>query len=788
MENNFLNKIMSLAEDESETMLLIKQVVIRGEDGEIEYFNDGAPNSSYPACLPQRAKIKDGDSWYINTGVYIKDRFIKGKPSASKRCIDYVAFMMLDDIGSTKTYNGKQFVVKTPPIKPSWIMETSEGSFQYGYIFSAQPTKEEFNAAIKAIIAAEYTDPGASNAVRNCRLPGSVNLKKGRGNFKARLVESNLDLEYTLEEICVALDVTPVDVATGDHVSIRVKDTGTDAVFQWLNENGHAHGEPNHDGWAPVTCPNAEEHSDGSNVGYYNPSMRAFTCFHGHCREKIDSKFFCNWVAEQGGPRAMPGLREDLINENMQRLAKALPENTAFKDSADKRIADVKRFQAGRVEQESWFKRFFYVMDDDSYFDKESCIEYSRATFNAIFRGVSCVSVNGLKPRRIEASIYYDELRESKCEYTLKGITYAAGESDLVHKDGLVYGNRWRNARPDVKSKGGDVSLWLAHCEKLIPDERERDHVFNMMAFKVQHPNIKINHAVLHGGDEGRGKDTMWAPFIWAVCGPNEKNYGLINNESLSSQWGYALESEILVLNELKEPDAAQRRALANRLKPIIAAPPDVITINRKNLHPYDMLNRLFVLAFSNDEIPISLPTQDRRWFCIWSNCERMSAAAAQEMWGWYHNGGFEAIGSWLHARDVSKFNPSATPMETDYKRTMIVGGLSTAEAFILHQIETNAAPFNTGVIAGPWYRHCEALMVAGVAPSGLKIPQPALLHALKEAGWIDMGLCQAPELTTKRHIYVRPDRQHESKAALRRAVEPKKVEGNVTPLRNATQ
>jgi hypothetical protein len=362
-------------------------------------------------------------------------------------------------------------------------------------------------------------------------------------------------------------------------------------------------------------------------------------------------------------------------------------------------------------------------------------------------------------------------------------VTYAAGESLLVHKDGLVYGNRWRDARPDVKGKGGDVTPWLKHCEKLIPDERERDHVFDMMACKVQHPNVKINHAVLHGGNEGRGKDTMWAPFIWAVCGPNKKNYGLIDNDGLSSQWGYALESEILVLNELKEPDAAQRRALANKLKPIIAAPPDVITINRKNLHPYDMLNRLFVLAFSNDEIPISLPTQDRRWFCIWSSCDRMSPAAAQELWDWYHNGGFEAVGSWLHARDVSKFNPSAAPMETDYKRTMIVGGLSTAEAFILHQIETHAAPFDTGVIAGPWYRHCEALMMAGVAPSGLKIPQPALLHALKEAGWIDMGMCAADELPTKRHIYVRPDRRHESKSDLRRAIEPKKVEGNVSPL-----
>lgn len=75
--------------------------------------------------------------------------------------------------------------------------------------------------------------------------------------------------------------------------------------------------------------------------------------------------------------------------------------------------------------------------------------------------------------------------------------------------------------------------------------------------------------------------------------------------------------------------------------------------------------------------------------------------------------------------------------------------------------------------------------MAPGVAPGGLKIPQPALLHALAEAGWVDMGMCLAPELTTKRHIYVRPDRQHESKSDLRRAIEPVKVEGNVSHFRN---
>jgi len=77
--------------------------------------------------------------------------------------------------------------------------------------------------------------------------------------------------------------------------------------------------------------------------------------------------------------------------------------------------------------------------------------------------------------------------------------------------------------------------------------------------------------------------------------------------------------------------------------------------------------------------------------------------------------------------------------------------------------------------------------MAPGSAPAGVKIPQPALLHALKEAGWIDMGMVGSADHPTKRHIYVRPDRRHESKSDLRRAIEPKKVEGNVTNFRGVS-
>jgi hypothetical protein len=56
----------------------------------------------------------------------------------------------------------------------------------------------------------------------------------------------------------------------------------------------------------------------------------------------------------------------------------------------------------------------------------------------------------------------------------------------------------------------------------------------------------------------------MWAPFIWAVCGPNLRNRGLIDNDALSSQWGYQLESEILILNELKEPTLSAKDIIVN--------------------------------------------------------------------------------------------------------------------------------------------------------------------------------------------------------------------------------
>lgn len=755
--SEFVDYICNLA-PEGDTALLVYQKPAKGTHA------DGSPKYTWPSFLPSEG-VKPGTAAYLNTGSFILDRMTSGVSAAQANC-EFILCMMLDDIG-TKS--------KRPPLEPTWIMETSPGSFQWGYAFADQPPKAAFVAAIKAIAKAGYTDPGATNAVRNFRIPGSVNLKPGREAFAARLVEFHPGREFTLDQICTALDVVPDEADTATHVSLRLADTGDDTVLKWLSDQGMVLGRANHSGWLPIVCPNKDKHSDGTVEAGYRPLDRMFCCHHGHC-ETLTSQVFLDWVHQNGGPNTAPGLRDDLLAEQMQRVQAALTPTTFFAEGADDVIAEVTRKELGRVEKREWYKRFAYIQNEDCFFDLADRREVSRAAFNALYRHIKCDSIHS--GRRVEASVCFDENRQAMGAASVAGVTYAAGEGVLVAHGGEPLANRWRDARPPV-ARGGDPTRWLEHCRLLVPDASLLEHLWDVMAYKLQNPAVKINHAILHGGDEGCGKDSMWAPFIWSVCGPHMRNRGLVDNESLKSQFDYHLESEILLINELREPDASTRRALANKLKPIIAAPPETLPVNRKNKHPYEVANRMFVLAFSNDPVPLALPSQDRRWCCVWSHAPRMTPAEGQALWAWFKGGGFEACASWLTARDVRAFNPGAAPPLTDFKDNLVEHGMSLAESYLVQMMRERVGEFAHGAIGSPFQALCERL--TATRTDGVKVPQPALLHALKEAGWKDMGRLGSADYPTKKQIFVAPGvGRGLSKSDLRRLVEPEAREGLV--------
>jgi phage/plasmid-associated DNA primase len=287
---DFLKFLATLA-PEGETVLFGKAVQL--EDGSLGYV----PTDTLP---PNAAT-------YINTGSFIKARAKDGKLRAKLENMEHTCFLMCDDIG-TKS--------KTPPLEPTWKIETSPGNFQWGYAFSDRPTKDEQAAAVKAIGAAGFSDPGASGAARWCRIPGSLNIRK---QFVAKLTEFHPERRFTLAGILEALGVT-IDAEEVKRARVKteraftqIEDDGGDDVLAWLAERGDVLAErPTADGCWHVRCPAAHEHSDGNERAGYWPATRGFKCLHSH-GDDWKSNDFLQWVADQGGPEHTYGARPELL-------------------------------------------------------------------------------------------------------------------------------------------------------------------------------------------------------------------------------------------------------------------------------------------------------------------------------------------------------------------------------------------------------------------------------------------------------------------------------------------
>jgi hypothetical protein len=118
----------------------------------------------------------------------------------------------------------------------------------------------------------------------------------------------------------------------------------------------------------------------------------------------------------------------------------------------------------------------------------------------------------------------------------------------------------------------------------------------------------------------------------------------------------------------------------------------------------------------------------------------------------------------------------------TEAKQVLIGLGMSTAESYLVDLMQRREGVFAKGVIGAPFHAICESLV--GYVPAGVKVPQAALLHALREAGWVDLGRIASREYPNKRHVFCAPEFEYTAKSELRRMCEPAPVVGNVIPIR----
>lgn len=204
---------------------------------------------------------------------------------------------------------------------------------------------------------------------------------------------------------------------------------------------------------------------------------------------------------------------------------------------------------------------------------------------------------------------------------------------------------------------------WIEHARAVFDDEAA--HILRWLAHRVQRPHEKINHALVLGGNQGIGKDTLLEPVKQAV-GP--WNFSEVSPQQVLSRFNGFLKSVILRVNEARDLGDVDRFKFYDHLKAFTAAPPDVLRVDEKNLREHAVVNVTGIIITSNHKSDgIFLPADDRRHFVAWSERtkEDFSSQYWNELWGWYAKGGTSHVAAYLAGLDLSGFDPKAPPPKT---------------------------------------------------------------------------------------------------------------------------
>lgn len=206
--------------------------------------------------------------------------------------------VMLDDIGT-------KISMERLTLAPSWLVKTSPGNYQAGYILSEPITnRKEADRLMNAIIQAGLCDPGANGpTTRLARLPVAVNGKHSPP-FQCQLQSWSPDKRYSVQKLINGLQLEIIETARSkgkQNDAVDIGDADSDQVWtprplenavldslKLRNLYKSPLGEGKHD----VTCPWVNEHTNGTDSGtaYSEPNdnypLGWFKCQHGHCAQR----------------------------------------------------------------------------------------------------------------------------------------------------------------------------------------------------------------------------------------------------------------------------------------------------------------------------------------------------------------------------------------------------------------------------------------------------------------------------------------------------------------------
>lgn len=570
--------------------------------------------------------------------------------------------VVLDDIG-TKIAKAK---IPAALAVPSYIIESSAGNFQYGYILT-QPITNRLHAErlLSTVAIAGLTDSGGVSACKLVRLPAGVNGKNDplKRDFPVTLIDAN-DKTFTPTELLAAIgyedetglvtwdriekdDIDPLAVKNRTQYLSRMPlaqstDGMIDDVLEWLYSNDMVLNDSG-DGWVDILCPWAAQHTDHNDIAGYmpfgrgdTPESRAFHCFHDHCKDRTTREFLTYII-----------------------------ENSEFSLLATRMTA--------------WIPHGMYAFDNTAdliYQLHDEPITYNFASFKRSYLGgvVWAVDYKGKTVKTDPVTLWM----ESPFRITVQGLQSNPADGLIITDNN---GNRWLNTcqRPLWGSGAfnkADADVFFEFIDYLLPDNAERDYFLDWLAMKMQKPTFRGTGIVMATATFGTGRSTL-AGLIMTLLGVH--NCANVTFEKLcSSPYNHWEDKLMVIVDEAREASNQSSKlgmyAAYEVLKQRVDTTNRIVSMEDKHIRSHSVLTcSSYLISTNHPSNAVALPSEDRR-FTVMSNPDvTQSARYFTDLNAWIDRNEWpKHVFRWLVQRNITHalFQPLDTAAKSEMTET----------------------------------------------------------------------------------------------------------------------
>ncbi|MAK38184.1 MAG: hypothetical protein CMC15_18640 [Flavobacteriaceae bacterium] len=290
-----------------------------------------------------------------------------------------------------------------------------------------------------------------------------------------------------------------------------------------------------------------------------------------------------------------------------------------------------------------------------------------------------------------------------------------------------------------IEHAPGDVSIWLDHVSRILPDPNDQKIWYDYLAYCVKFPGNKIPWAPLLQSTPGVGKTVFFEVMSHALGSMyvyRPKAQQLVSSGSKFNSW---MRGKLAIM--VDEIKVDERRELVEVLKPMITD--SLIEIEGKGVDQDMEDNPANWIFFTNHKNAIPVNQNDRRYCVFYSqlSTERdlinagMDKPYFDRLWYWLREqDGLKHVTNWLLNYPIEKNQIPVRAPESSTQQEAIRISRSPLEIVIQDCLKDRVPGFLGGYIS-------ETVVIKRAKAHGIRSPsREAIRSVLETMGYFELG------------------------------------------------